>query len=145
MSYYFILTKSFFENWSQKSCQITIIFWSAGKWESSWKQHIDLPTSPPMFCLFLKWLALGLFLFVPVKLLMTVPLCFLPLLSLHPPPPLFKLVAAIIFISIGVIASFFCAIVDGIIAAEFIVSFTCICTVGFVWKLFVGVFFTHTC
>ncbi|AWP01415.1 putative transmembrane protein 255B [Scophthalmus maximus] len=30
------------------------------------------------------------------------------------------LVAAIIFISIGVIASFFCAIVDGIIAAEFI-------------------------
>ncbi|CAB1441179.1 unnamed protein product [Pleuronectes platessa] len=31
------------------------------------------------------------------------------------------LVAAIIFISIGVIASFFCAIVDGIIASEFIV------------------------
>ncbi|TNN67282.1 Transmembrane protein 255B [Liparis tanakae] len=31
-----------------------------------------------------------------------------------------KLVAAIIFISIGVIASFFCAIVDGIIASEFI-------------------------
>lgn len=30
--------------------------------------------------------------------------------------------AAIIFISIGVIASFFCAIVDGIIASEFIVS-----------------------
>ncbi|XP_062303176.1 transmembrane protein 255B [Osmerus eperlanus] len=30
------------------------------------------------------------------------------------------LIAAIIFISIGVIASFFCAIVDGIIAAEFI-------------------------
>uniref|UniRef100_A0A8C2Z2T4 Transmembrane protein 255B n=1 Tax=Cyclopterus lumpus TaxID=8103 RepID=A0A8C2Z2T4_CYCLU len=30
------------------------------------------------------------------------------------------LVAAIIFISIGVIASFFCAIVDGIIASEFI-------------------------
>lgn len=34
--------------------------------------------------------------------------------------------AAIIFISIGVIASFFCAIVDGIIASEFIVSITCI-------------------
>lgn len=33
--------------------------------------------------------------------------------------------AAIIFISIGVIASFFCAIVDGIIASEFIVSITC--------------------
>lgn len=33
-----------------------------------------------------------------------------------------KLMAAIIFISIGVIASFFCAIVDGIIASEFIVS-----------------------
>lgn len=33
-----------------------------------------------------------------------------------------KLLAAIIFISIGVIASFFCAIVDGIIASEFIVS-----------------------
>ncbi|CAB1327439.1 unnamed protein product [Coregonus sp. 'balchen'] len=31
------------------------------------------------------------------------------------------LMAAIIFISMGVIASFFCAIVDGIIAAEFIV------------------------
>ncbi|KAA8595819.1 hypothetical protein FQN60_011110 [Etheostoma spectabile] len=31
-----------------------------------------------------------------------------------------KLVAAIIFISIGVISSFFCAIVDGIIASEFI-------------------------
>uniref|UniRef100_A0A3Q2QI11 Transmembrane protein 255B n=1 Tax=Fundulus heteroclitus TaxID=8078 RepID=A0A3Q2QI11_FUNHE len=38
------------------------------------------------------------------------------------PAGLFKLVAAIIFISIGVIASFFCAIVDGIIASEFIVS-----------------------
>lgn len=35
---------------------------------------------------------------------------------------LVKLMAAIIFISIGVIASFFCAIVDGIIASEFIVS-----------------------
>lgn len=33
-----------------------------------------------------------------------------------------KLMAAIIFVSIGVIASFFCAIVDGIIASEFIVS-----------------------
>uniref|UniRef100_A0A3P9APY9 Transmembrane protein 255B n=1 Tax=Esox lucius TaxID=8010 RepID=A0A3P9APY9_ESOLU len=32
------------------------------------------------------------------------------------------LIAAIIFISLGVIASFFCAIVDGIIASEFIVS-----------------------
>ncbi|KAM7424329.1 hypothetical protein PAMA_000596 [Pampus argenteus] len=32
------------------------------------------------------------------------------------------LMAAIIFISIGVIASFFCAIVDGIIASEFIVT-----------------------
>lgn len=40
------------------------------------------------------------------------------------PPALSKLVAAIIFISIGVIASFFCAIVDGIIASEFIVSIT---------------------
>lgn len=38
----------------------------------------------------------------------------------------FKLVASIIFISIGVIASFFCAIVDGVIASEFIVSITCI-------------------
>lgn len=34
--------------------------------------------------------------------------------------------AAIIFISIGVIASFFCAIVDGIIASEFIVSIACV-------------------
>lgn len=39
-----------------------------------------------------------------------------------------QLTAAIIFISIGVIASFFCAIVDGIIASEFIVSITYCCT-----------------
>lgn len=38
--------------------------------------------------------------------------------------PSLQLTAAIIFISIGVIASFFCAIVDGIIASEFIVSIT---------------------
>uniref|UniRef100_A0A3Q3WZ00 Transmembrane protein 255B n=1 Tax=Mola mola TaxID=94237 RepID=A0A3Q3WZ00_MOLML len=37
------------------------------------------------------------------------------------------LMAAIIFISIGVIASFFCAIMDGIIASEFIVSIACTC------------------
>ncbi len=46
--------------------------------------------------------------------------------SLFPLFTLIKLMAAIIFISIGVIASFFCAIVDGIIASEFIVSITCI-------------------
>lgn len=38
---------------------------------------------------------------------------------------LLKLTAAIVFISIGVIAAFFCAIVDGIIASEFIVSEPC--------------------
>ena len=52
-----------------------------------------------------------------------------PLLS----PPLFllslllsslQLIAAIIFISLGVIAAFFCAIIDGIIAGEWIVCIT---------------------
>lgn len=35
---------------------------------------------------------------------------------------LIQLVASIIFVSLGVITSFFCAIVDGVIAAKFIVS-----------------------
>lgn len=43
---------------------------------------------------------------------------------------LFKLVAAIIFISIGIIGSFLCAIVDGVIASEFIVSAACIHTIA---------------
>lgn len=41
------------------------------------------------------------------------------------PLRLFKLVAAIIFISIGIIGSFLSAIVDGVIASEFMVGAAC--------------------
>lgn len=53
--------------------------------------------------------------------------CLVTLLCAFLPSLFFKLVSSIIFISVGVIVACFCAIVDGIIASDFIVSITFIC------------------